>query len=282
MPGEGKWWYVPGTVVPEDARADRPREFVLMGTGTSTGVPMPGCFCPVCLSDNPRNHRMRSGVLIEAPEGNIVIDTSPELRLQLIREKVRYVHAAVFTHQHADHVMGLDDLRLFGHMLDTNIPLLCEERVETVIRRAFDYAFKPAHPNEHAGAVPRFELRRIGLEPFDLLGQRFIPIRLWHGKLPILGFRVGDIAFCTDVSRIPDESWPLLEGLDVLVLNSLRDKPHPTHFNIAESLEAIARIQPKRAFLTHISHWLEHEETNRRLPPGVEMAYDGLRFPITS
>lgn len=256
-----------------------PRQLILLGTGTSTGVPMIGCHCEVCRSDNPRNHRTRTGVVIEAPHGNMLIDTPPELRLQLVREKVDLVHATLFTHGHADHMFGLDDLRLFGHYLKGPMPLYCEEVVEERIRTSFSYAFAEPDPDLHPGALPQLEFRRIGLAPFDLLGVTVRPIRLMHGKLPVLGFRVNDVAFCTDVSHIPDESWPLLENLDVLVIDALRDKPHPTHFSVGQSLEVIARARPRIAFLTHISHSLEYNTTNARLPPGVELAYDGLRIP---
>ena len=256
------------------------REMILLGTGTSVGVPVIGCDCDVCMSDNPRNHRTRTGVLVKADKGDFVIDTPPELRLQLLREKVSLVEAAVFTHSHADHIFGLDDLRIFGHYLDAAIPLYCEERVERQIRQSFDYAFETPRPDAHHFAIPNLRFERIEAEAFDVLGQTVRPIRLYHGNLPLLGFRIGDVAFCTDVSRIPDESRPLLEGLDVLILDALRDKPHPTHFSIPESLEEVRKLKPKRAYFTHISHWLEHEATNARLPENVELAYDGLRIPF--
>jgi len=251
-----------------------------LGTGTSVGVPVVGCDCAVCTSDNPRNQRTRSGVFVPAPQGNFVIDTSPELRLQLLREQVSIVHAALFTHAHADHIFGLDDLRIFGHYLDAPIPLFCDEQVEQQIRRAFHYAFSPPSPNAHKFATPKLEFRRITTEPFSILGQRVQPIRLYHGKLPVLGFRMGNVAFCTDVSEIPEESWPLLEKLDVLVLDALRDRPHPTHFSLQQALNVVQRVQPQRTYFTHISHWLEHDEANARLPEGVELAYDGLRIPF--
>lgn len=256
------------------------RELILLGTGTSVGVPVIGCDCPVCTSDNPRNQRTRTGVLVTAPEGNFVIDTSPELRLQLLREKVSLVKAAVFTHAHADHIFGLDDLRIFGHRMDAPVMLYCEEAVESQIRRSFSYAFLPPYPNTHHFAVPRLQFRRIGLAPFEVLGQRVQPIRLWHGKLPVLGFRIGDVAFCTDVSEIPEESWPLLEGLKTLVIDALRDRPHPTHFSIEESLQVVERVRPKQTYFTHVGHWLDYEETNAKLPPGVALSYDGLRIPF--
>jgi phosphoribosyl 1,2-cyclic phosphate phosphodiesterase len=253
----------------------------LMGTGTSVGVPVIGCDCAVCQSDNPRNHRMRTSVLVTAPAGNFVIDTPPELRLQLVRERVKLVHGALFTHGHADHIYGLDDLRIFGHRLKQNIPLWCEPTVEEHLRQAFYYCFREPDPDSHKFAVPKLSFRPIGLDPFPVLGLNVRPIRLLHGRLPILGFRIGDIAFCTDVSEIPEESVPLLEGLDVLVLDALREEPHPTHFSVSQSLEAIERLKPRRAFLTHVSHSLEYEETNAKLPDNVKLAYDGLRIPLT-
>lgn len=239
---------------------------------------MIGCECEVCTSTNPRNHRTRTGVAVFAPEGTFVIDTPPELRLQLVREKIPVVHAAVYTHSHADHIFGLDDLRICGFRLDRSIPLYCEEPVEAQLRSAFHYAFSDNAINPHHFAVPRLHFERISTRPFDVLGLKVAPIRLMHGNLPVLGFRMNDVAFCTDVSCIPEESWPLLEGLDVLVIDALRDRPHPTHFNIEQALETVERVKPRRTYLTHISHSLEYEETNARLPANVELAYDGLRI----
>ena len=256
------------------------REIILLGTGTSVGVPVIGCDCAVCTSTNPRNHRTRTGVAVQSPQGTFVIDTPPELRLQLVRERIPLVHAAVYTHSHADHIFGLDDLRICGHRLDRPIPLYCEEGVEQQLRMAYHYAFAPPDPEAHHFAVPKLEFRRISLDPFDLLGQRVQPLRLWHGRLPILGFRLNDVAFCTDVSAIPDETWPLLSGLDVLVLDALRDEPHPTHLSVAQALEIVERIRPRQAYFTHVSHSLEYDATNARLPSNVQLAYDGLRIPL--
>ncbi|MBM81673.1 MAG: MBL fold metallo-hydrolase [Planctomycetaceae bacterium] len=253
---------------------------ILLGTATSVGVPVIGCDCDVCKSSNAKNHRTRTGVFVQAPEGNILIDTPPELRMQLIREQIDIVHGVVYTHSHADHLFGLDDLRLFGYRLDRPIPLYCEELVEEQIRMAYSYAFEPPKFNDHHFATPKLELRRITLSAFDLLGQRIQPIRLMHGKLPILGFRINDVAFCTDVSVIPDESWPLLENLDVLIIDALRERPHPTHLSVGEAIDVIQRVKPKRAYLTHISHSLEYEATNAQLPDSIELAYDGLRIPL--
>ena len=255
------------------------RELILLGTGTSHGVPVIGCHCEVCESRDPRNQRTRTGVAVNTDQGAFLIDTSPELRIQLLRERIDLVHAAIYTHSHADHIFGLDDLRLFGYLIDRPIPLYCEENVERQIRASFSYAFTEPSPDLHHGAIPKLELRRIGLDPFELLGQKIQPIRLIHGKLPVLGFRIADVAFCTDVSYIPDESWPLLEGLDVLVIDALREKPHATHFGIPQALEVVERVRPKRTYLTHVSHHLDYVTTNARLPPGVELSYDGLHIP---
>jgi phosphoribosyl 1,2-cyclic phosphate phosphodiesterase len=254
------------------------RTFTFLGTGTSVGVPMVGCDCEVCLSSNPRNHRYRCSVLIRTPESNLVIDTGPELRLQLLREKVKVVHAVLYTHFHADHVFGLDDLRPFPRLLGGPVPLYCAGEVERKIREAFSYAFRPDAEQMPAGYVPKLVFHRITEEPFTVLGQRVVPIPLIHQQFNVLGFRVGDVAYCTDVSRIPPESWPLLEDLRVLVLDALRFKPHPAHFSVNEAIEVIDRVKPARAYLTHMCHEVEHEATNRRLPPNIELAYDGLTF----
>lgn len=256
------------------------RTIILLGTGTSVGVPVIGCDCAVCLSTNPRNHRLRTSVAVRVPGGTFLIDTSPELRLQLVRERISVVEAVLYTHSHADHIFGLDDLRICGQYLKRAIPLYCEANVEAHIRATFAYAFVQPYPNDHPGAIPQLVFETIGLEPFDVLGQRVQPIRLMHGKLPILGFRINDVAFCTDVSAIPDESWPLLEGLDVLVIDALREKPHPTHLSVAQAIEVAERVKPRQTYFTHVSHTLEYEETNARLPAGIELSYDGLRIPF--
>ncbi|MFN0197033.1 MAG: MBL fold metallo-hydrolase [Planctomycetaceae bacterium] len=256
------------------------RTLTLLGTGTSVGVPVIGCDCAVCTSTNPRNHRTRTGVAIQTPNGIFLIDSPPELRLQLVREKIRMVEAVLYTHGHADHLFGLDDLRICGQYLKRPITLYCEPVVEIHIRATFAYAFVQPYPNDHPGAIPQLVFESIDTAPFEVLGQRIQPIRLMHGKLPLLGFRINDVAFCTDVSEIPDESWPLLEGLDVLVIDALREKPHPTHFSVSQALDVVSRVRPRQTYLTHVSHSLEYVTTNARLPAGVELSYDGLRIPF--
>lgn len=252
-------------------------ELVLTGTGTSVGVPVVGCDCSVCTSDDPRNCRLRSGVLVRAPEGEFVIDTGPELRLQLVQNGASLIRAAIFTHAHADHVTGLDDLRIFGFRLNTDIPLHCEEVVEDSIRRMFSYAFIDRDELAHRFAAPRFEFRRLTPgRPFELLGLEILPIRLHHGKLPILGFRIGDVAFCTDVSSIPSESRKLLQNLDTLVLGALRYKPHPTHLHVDAAIKLAQQIGARRTMLTHMAHDLDYETLASELPDGIAPAYDGL------
>ena len=254
-----------------------PRTFTFLGTGTSIGVPVLGCECPVCTSANPRNQRYRSSVLINAPQGNILIDTGPEMRLQLLREKVKVVHAVLYTHYHVDHLFGLDDLRMMSRYLNGPVPIYCTDEVEEVIRRVFSYAF--LSPKElPIGSIPKLEFMRIDDKPFDVLGQRVVPIPLLHNWFNVLGFRIDDVAYCTDVSEIPESSWPMLEGVRILIIDALRYKFHPAHFGLNEALEVVERLGPERAYLTHMSHEFDYDVLNKKLPAGVEMAYDGLSF----
>ena len=254
---------------------------VFLGTGTSVGVPAIGCGCPVCTSDDPRNKRTRCGMALGLPGGNLLIDTPPDLRTQLLREGIGVVHAVLYTHEHADHVFGLDDLRLMQFYLGGPVPLYCEPKVEQRIRRSFDYAFQKGD-HLHPGANPQLAPRTIVLEPFEILGANVIPVRLDHGpQTPVLGFRFGNVAYCTDTCGIPPDSMDLLAGLDVLVLDCLRRHPHVTHFGLEQALDVVAQLRPKQALFTHMSHDLEHEATNAELPPGVELAYDGLEVPLT-
>ena len=254
------------------------RTFTFLGTGTSVGVPMVGCGCSVCTSDDPHNHRYRCSVLIKLPAGNLLIDTAPELRLQLLRAKVGIVHAVLFTHFHADHVFGLDDLRPIPKYLGSAVPLFCTHEVEMKLRQAFAYAFAPGAESAPMGFLPKLAFRAINEVPFNVLGQKVVPIPLEHAHFDVFGFRFDDVAYCTDVNKIPKDSWPLLEGVRVLVLDALRYKPHPGHFSVNEAVEVIERVRPEKAYLTHMSHDLDHETVNRQLPKGVELAYDGLSF----
>jgi len=256
-------------------------QMIFLGTGTSVGVPVIGCGCSVCTSDQPRNRRTRCGLALGLPEGNLLIDTPPDLREQLLREGLGIAHGVLYTHEHADHVFGLDDLRLMQFYLDGPVPLYCEPRVEARIRRSFDYAFSD-NATTHAGAIPKLSLHTIGLEPFELFGTKIVPLRLIHGpRFPVLGFRFGNVAYCTDTNGIPPESMEKLVDLDVLVLDCLGRKPHVTHFGLDEALAVVEQLRPRRTLLTHISHDLDHAATSAMLPPGVEIAYDGLCVPLT-
>jgi phosphoribosyl 1,2-cyclic phosphate phosphodiesterase len=254
-------------------------QLVFLGTGTSVGVPMIGCTCPTCRSDDRHNKRLRCALVLGLPGGNLLIDTPPDLRSQLLRERIGSVHATLFTHDHADHVFGLDDLRVFPHYMGTPMPIYCELAVEERIRKSFDYAFSE-EAKAYAGGVPQIDFRRIGTEPFEVLGQRIVPIRLHHGRFRVLGFRIGNVAYCTDTNEIPAESWPLLEGLDTLILDALRVQPHATHFSLEQAIAVAERLRPRQTLFTHVSHDLEHAATNARLPAGMSLAYDGLHVPL--
>lgn len=216
-------------------------------------------------------------MLLSFPAGNLLIDTTPEMRIQLLREGVRQVHAIALTHHHADHLFGLDDVRLFPRRIGGPVPIFCEQDTEECIKRVFHYAFQDGTESWPLGFVPRLQFVRIqpGV-PFEVLDQRVLPIRLEHGPFSVLGFRIGDLAYCTDVNAIPAESWSLLEDLDTLVLDALRIEPHPTHFSLDEALEVVRRLRPRQTFLTHLSHGLDHGPSEQRLPPDVRLAYDGL------
>ncbi|MEM9187185.1 MAG: MBL fold metallo-hydrolase [Planctomycetota bacterium] len=266
-------------------------QMILLGTGTSVGVPAIGCGCDVCRSDNPRNKRTRCSAILGLPDGNLLIDTSPDLREQLLREEIGLVHAVAYTHEHADHLFGLDDLRLMQFYVDGPLPLYCEEQVEARVRKSFDYAFNLL-PNLHAGAVPKVDFRRIGpvgssedggaWGPFDVLGASVTAVRQRHGpNFDTLGFRVGDVAYCTDVNEMPEESKEHLAGLEVLIVDALRPGKHSTHFTLEEAVALSEELGPKRTYFTHMACNLDHEATNASLPDGMELAYDGLRIELS-
>ena len=269
---------MPSTTAERGTFRDVSSQLLFLGTGTSVGVPVVGCACSTCRSGDPRDGRTRTSVVLGLPGGTLLVDTTPDLRAQLLRERIAGIDAVLYTHDHVDHVYGLDDIRPICFAAARSLPLHCEERVEQRIRRAFDYAFSTEPPK--GGGVPRVVFERIGLAPFELLGQRVVPLRLRHGPFDVLGFRFGGVAYCTDTNSIPDETWPLLEGLDVLVLDCLRLTPHPTHFSLAEALAVAARVKARRTLLVHMGHEMGHAATSAMLPAGVELAYDGLSLPL--
>ncbi|OFW13526.1 MAG: hypothetical protein A3F69_06045 [Acidobacteria bacterium RIFCSPLOWO2_12_FULL_66_10] len=256
----------------------------VLGSGTSHGVPAIGCDCAVCRSTDLRDRRTRPSILIEveAPASaslfrdavrSILVDASTDLRAQALARDVRRVDAILFTHSHADHVFGLDDVRRFNQMQKGAIACYAAEDTLQRLRRMFAYIFAP--PAQKGGGIPQLTLFRIG-GVFSLGGIDIVPIPLFHGRMPVLGFRIGTFAYLTDCNRIPDESWPLLAGVRTLILDALRHRPHSTHFSVQESVDVVARLGVDRAYFTHISHDLGHAETCAQLPPGVELAYDGL------
>lgn len=248
----------------------------ILGSGTSVGVPRIGCDCPVCTSANPRNKRLRCSVLLQYLGHSILIDTSPDLRLQALRNDISSLDAVLFTHSHADHLHGLDDVRIYCFGREESLPVYGDRQTMERIHHVFDYAFD----SPWAEAVPRLSVNYL-VGDLELFGLQIRPIQVLHGRLPILAYRIGRFAYITDCSEIPDESKDQLRGLDTLVLGALRHREHPTHFNVDQALEMVDELQPRQAYLTHIAHDLEHEETNDYLPEHVELAYDGLSFDIT-
>jgi phosphoribosyl 1,2-cyclic phosphate phosphodiesterase len=249
-----------------------------LGTGTSHGVPMIGCDCDTCRSPDPRDKRWRASVYVETDDGHaLLVDAGPDIRAQALTFNVRRVDAIIFTHGHADHIMGLDDVRRFNAIQQRPMPCFGDAATLNDLRRTFFYVFDASTPR--GGGLPQLELFRI-VGPFCIGRQEIVPVPIFHGQRQILGLRMGNFAYLTDCSRIPDESWPLLEGLDLLVLDALREKPHPTHLSLSEAVDVSRRIAPRRACFTHMCHNLRHADTCAKLPHGMELAYDGMVVDI--
>jgi phosphoribosyl 1,2-cyclic phosphate phosphodiesterase len=246
----------------------------VLGSGTSMGVPTIGCTCAVCHSPDPHDRRTRPSILLEFGGKFVLIDTTPDFREQAIREHIRQIDAVVYTHTHADHILGIDDLRPLSYHRDGKIPLYARPEAGEFIRNMFRYIFDADYK---FGGLARLELKPIA-GPFDLFGARFEPIPIVHGETEIYGYRFGSAAYLTDFSEIPESSMPLLQGLDVLFLDGLRYQPHPTHSTVENSIRIAERLQAKRVFFTHICHDLPHEETNAALPPHVRLSYDGMKL----
>ena len=256
-----------------------PVEVIILGSGTSHGVPMIGCECPVCTSADPRDKRTRPSIYVRLGERRILVDTAPELRLQCVANHIDRVEAVLLTHHHADHIIGLDDLRRFNWIMRQAVPCYGTERTLATLRRMFSYAFAPDLTAPHSR--PELDLHTIDAQPFAIGGETVIPIPLMHGPLPVLGFRFGRFAYCTDCSAVPEESMELLRDLEVLVLDAVRITPHPAHFNVDQAVEVARWIGADRTYFTHIAHQLKHEEINARLPDAMELAYDGLRITLS-
>lgn len=256
-------------------------KLVLLGTGTSVGVPAIGCDCGVCIGGHPKNQRTRASAIVGLPQGNLLIDTSPDLRSQLLREQIAMVHSVIYTHEHSDHIMGFDDLRLFQFYLGHAVPVFCNAEVDDRLRKAFEYVFNGG-PGTHKGATPSVDMHLIDHQPLDILGCPIIPIPLKHGpKFDVLGFRIGNVAYCTDVSEIPEASWELLQGLDTLVLDALRPEPHVTHLSIDQAIEVAQKLGAKQTYFTHCACKLDYETVNPSLPESIAVGYDGLEIELT-
>jgi phosphoribosyl 1,2-cyclic phosphate phosphodiesterase len=253
-------------------------QLLFLGTGTSAGVPMIGCHCPVCESTDPHDKRTRPSVIFRYDNANVLVDTSPELRLQCVANRIDHIEAVVYTHAHADHVMGLDDLRRFNAARMGPLDVWADEKTHQTLDRCFGYAFVEPDPSSKLFR-PHLQRRFIDGRPFEIAGARWTPIPLLHGDMPVLGFRVGRIAYCTDVSQIPEPSYELLRDLDVLVLDALQKKKHTTHFSLEEAVEAARRINARQTWFTHIAHGLSHAEINAELPANIQLAHDGLLVP---
>ena len=262
----------------------------VLGSGTSHGVPSIGCDCAVCRSSDPKDRRTRPSILLELePEDgdgepafaravrSILVDTSTDLRMQALANDVRRVDAILFTHSHADHVFGLDDVRRYNQMQQSAIPCFADADTLDSLKRMFGYVFNP--PAQKGGGIPQLTIFRIA-GAFSLGGVEIIPVPLFHGRLPVLGFRIGSFAYLTDCNRIPDESWALLDGVRTVILDALRHRPHSTHFSVGEAIDVVGRLRAERAYFTHICHDLGHAATNAQLPSGVQLAYDGLVLTI--
>jgi phosphoribosyl 1,2-cyclic phosphate phosphodiesterase len=260
----------------------------VLGSGTSHGVPAIGCDCPVCRSADPRDRRTRPSILIElrhrpqsaaaASVKSILVDTSTDLRAQALAQDVRRVDAILFTHFHADHVMGLDETRRFNQMQKSAIPCYADAATADGLRGMFRYIFARSG-GQQGGGVPQLRLFSIA-GAFSLGGVEVVPLPLLHGELPVLGFRLGSFAYLTDCNRVPDATWPLLDGVKIVVIDALRERPHSTHFTLAEAIDVAERIRAERAYFTHICHDLPHDATNARLPPRMQLAYDGLVLEV--
>lgn len=249
----------------------------VLGSGTSVGVPTIGCTCKVCRSDDPRNRRLRPSVCLRWDDTTVVIDTGPDFRQQALAHRLQKVDAVLFTHAHADHVLGLDDLRPFNFVKRGPIPVYASEQTLEVIRRIFSYIF---HDGPSESSRPKIETHTFPGEPIVINGLEFVPIPVKHGSGECHGFRFGNHAYLTDHSEIPEESLALLEGVETIFLDALRYKPHPTHSTVEQSLRTVERLKPRAAYFTHISHDLDHERAQRLLPEGVWLAWDGLELEL--
>ncbi len=251
-------------------------KILFLGCGTSTGVPLIGCKCKVCTSTNSKNKRTRASLLVEYNQKNILVDTSPDLRFQALANKIERIDAVLFTHTHADHIHGIDELRSFNFIQLSEIPCYGSEETISQIRQIFSYIF---NNNFDGGGKPILKMHFVSSK-FNLYGLDIVPIKILHGNPIIFGYKFGDAAYLSDCSGIPEDSKPLLKDLRLLILDALRYQFHPTHFNLEGALKVVKELKPQRAIFTHMGHQLDYKEVNRELPEGTELAYDGMVVEI--
>jgi len=252
-------------------------KITILGSGTSTGVPVIGCHCQVCVSNHPRNHRMRASIFVQDSGANLLVATSTDFRHQVLRHKIDRIDAVLYTHAHADHIHGIDDLRSFNVIQDNAIPIYADPTTQEKLKKYFDYIFCDCG---NLGFIPRLNLKPLQ-EKMELFGVEVQSFPLLHGKSTTYGYRFGNAAYLTDVKTIPDDSYKKLKNLDLLILDALRYKPHPTHLSLSEALAEIEKIKPKRTVFTHITHDVDYEIASRELPKNVELAYDGMVIDLS-
>ncbi|MHA7109083.1 MBL fold metallo-hydrolase [Sunxiuqinia elliptica] len=249
----------------------------LLGTGTSQGVPVVACDCEVCQSTDPKDQRLRSALFVELNGLKLVIDAGPDFRQQMLRIGLRKLDAILLTHEHTDHLFGLDDIRAFNWVQKHPTDIYAEKRVQTAIKRVFDYVFEK---NKYPG-IPQMNLHLVENKPFNIGPVEILPVRGFHHKLPVFGYRIGKMAYLTDINHLPEEEIVKLQNLDVLIVNALRIEKHISHFNLEEALALIEQVKPRKAYLTHISHLMGlHSKIEKLLPENVFLAYDGLKLSI--
>ncbi|MFN5621299.1 MAG: MBL fold metallo-hydrolase [Flavobacteriales bacterium] len=249
-----------------------------LGTGTSQGVPLMACRCRICTSSDARDQRLRSAIMLTHEERNVVIDSGPDFRQQMLREDVRTIEGIVFTHEHKDHIAGLDDVRAFNYINNWRAQVYCTEQVGEALKREFAYAFS----DKKYPGIPEIDLNIITNDKFNVGNLTFTPIQVYHLHLPVFGYRIGSFAYITDANVIPEEEFEKLKNLDVLVLNALRREKHPSHFTLEEAVALALRIGAKQTWFTHVSHQLGlHEDVDAELPEGMRLAYDGLRLEVS-
>ncbi len=252
-------------------------EATFLGTGTSQGVPIVACNCDVCRSKDPKDKRLRSSIMVKIDGKNFVIDAGPDFRQQMLREDIFSLRAIVLTHEHVDHIFGLDDIRSFNWVQKNPVDIYAENRVQEAIKRIFNYVFAES---KYPG-IPKMKLHTVCNRSFKIDEIKITPIRCFHHKLPVYGYRIGDLTYITDTNFIPEEEIKKVMGTKVLVINALRKEKHLSHFNLEEALEVIQKVKPERAYLTHLSHTFgKHEDIQKELPKNVFVGYDGLKIEI--